>query len=104
MLAEARAAGLEPNERTDKVLQRTEDDLNRMRAVHLKRSLHNEQTEEACRLFDALLLHGRANRGHLAVMSKALDSESVSKGNAELLRGALLRAEVEGLRPPARKK
>lgn len=47
VLAEARAAGLEPNERTNEVLQRSEDDLGRLRTGILKKLLRDGRAKRS---------------------------------------------------------
>ena len=70
-LAEMRTAGIEPDERTQAKLDRSEDALSRLRTASLRRHLESGEHDAAWALFDGLLERGAVDSFQLAVMMTA---------------------------------
>ena len=62
------AAGVQPNDRTFKTLNRPKHKLGKMRTGELQRLLKLGNVGAACALMDKLVIFGAANRKHRAIM------------------------------------
>ena len=62
------------------VLQRSEEELSKLRTSYLKRYLEQDETDKARELFEMLRQRGHTNRGHEALMSKYYDVGSTRRG------------------------
>jgi len=91
LLAEMRARGIEADERTQAVLDRSADELSKMRTSELKRLLVGGEQEAARQLYGRLLEAGAAYSHHTSVMM------AHGGGTSEDKRALMERAEAAGV-------
>jgi hypothetical protein len=92
VLAEMCERGIEHNERTTAVLERSSEELSKMRTTELQNNLKSGELEAAWELFDGLLERGIADDHQLSVMLAHAPGQTTSTA-----RDLMNKAERAGL-------